>query len=89
MINYVSLTRFKQIEEAALPLGPINVLVGGNNSGKSCILQGIHFGIALAQARREAGLPEESGARGVLAGVPASLPALSRAILVFESSRSP
>ena len=33
-----------------------------------------------AQARREAGLPEESGARGVLAGVPASLPALSRAI---------
>ena len=33
-----------------------------------------------AQARREAGLPEDSGARGVLAGVPASLPALSRAI---------
>ena len=58
MINYVSLTRFKQIEEAALPLGPINVLVGGNNSGKSCILQGIHFGIALAQARREAGVQQ-------------------------------
>lgn len=39
-----------------MPLGPINVLVGGNNSGKSCILQGIHFGIALAQARRIAGV---------------------------------
>ena len=52
MINRVRLSRFKQIEEAALPLGPINVLVGGNNSGKSCILQGIHFGIALAQARQ-------------------------------------
>ena len=58
MINRVSVMRFKQIEEAALPLGPINVLVGGNNSGKSCILQGIHFGIALAQARREAGVQQ-------------------------------
>ncbi len=58
MINKVSLTRFKQIEEATLPLGPINVLVGGNNSGKSCILQGIHFGIALAQAQREAGVQQ-------------------------------
>lgn len=34
------------------------MLVGGNNSGKSCILQGIHFGIALAQARREAGVQQ-------------------------------
>jgi len=56
MINKVQLSRFKQIEHAALPLGPINVLVGGNNSGKSCILQGIHFGIALAQARQIAGV---------------------------------
>ena len=56
MIGTVRLARFKQIEEAALPLGPINVLVGGNNSGKTCILQGIHFGIALAQARRIAGV---------------------------------
>jgi predicted ATPase len=52
MITRVKLSRFKHIEEATLPLGPINVLVGGNNSGKSCILQGIHFGIALAQARQ-------------------------------------
>lgn len=58
MINYVSLKQFKQISEANLPLGPINVLVGGNNSGKSCILQGIHFGISLAQARREAGVQQ-------------------------------
>jgi len=58
MINYVSLRQFKQISEATLSLGPINVLVGGNNSGKSCILQGIHFGISLAQARREAGVQQ-------------------------------
>ncbi len=44
-----------KIDEAALDLGKINVLVGGNNSGKSCFLQGIHFGIALAQSRKIAG----------------------------------
>lgn len=52
MIDRITISKFKQIEHASLPLGPINVLVGGNNSGKSCILQGIHFGIALAQARQ-------------------------------------
>lgn len=56
MITDVRLSKFKQIDEAQLSLGPINVLVGGNNSGKSCILQGIHFGIALAQARQIAGV---------------------------------
>lgn len=56
MITSVRLSKFKQIDHAELPLGPINVLVGGNNSGKSCILQGIHFGISLAQARQIAGV---------------------------------
>ena len=56
MISHVKLSKFKQIKKAALPLGRINVLVGGNNSGKSCILQGTHFGIALAQARQIAGI---------------------------------
>ena len=56
MITNVRISKFKQIAEADLPLGPINVLVGGNNSGKSCILQGIHFGIALAQSRNIAGV---------------------------------
>ncbi|TCZ64023.1 AAA family ATPase [Roseicella aquatilis] len=54
MIDRFTLSKFKQIEHASLSLGPINVLVGGNNSGKSCVLQGIHFGIALAQARENA-----------------------------------
>jgi predicted ATPase len=54
MLTKIKLLKFKQIDEATLPLGSINVLVGGNNSGKSCILQGIHFGIALAQARQMA-----------------------------------
>jgi predicted ATPase len=55
LIEKVDLHRFKRIETAELELARINVFVGGNNSGKSCILQGIHFGVALAQARKIAG----------------------------------
>jgi len=32
-----------------MDLGDISVLVGGNNSGKSSIIQGLHFGIAILQ----------------------------------------
>jgi hypothetical protein len=32
-----------------LDLQDVNVLVGGNNSGKSSIIQGLHFGVALLQ----------------------------------------
>jgi predicted ATPase len=49
------LERFKRVEKVELTLSRINVFVGGNNSGKSCVLQGIHFGVALAQARKIAG----------------------------------
>lgn len=55
MLDEIEIARFKQIEYTKIPLAKINVFVGGNNSGKSCILQGIHFGIALSQARRIAG----------------------------------
>jgi hypothetical protein len=58
LIDRVELVRFKRIERAELPLSRINVFVGSNNSGKSCILQGIHFGVALAQARRIAGFDQ-------------------------------
>lgn len=58
MLELATVSKFKQINYVSLALGPINVLVGGNNSGKSCILQGIHFGIALAQAREIAGVEQ-------------------------------
>lgn len=58
MIDSLQIGSFKKVERANLSLGPINVLVGGNNSGKSCILQGIHFGTALSQARRIAGVEQ-------------------------------
>ncbi|WP_081105730.1 AAA family ATPase [Gluconobacter oxydans] len=58
MIDEINISNFKQIIKADLSLSSINVIVGGNNSGKSCILQGIHFGIMLAQARRISGVEQ-------------------------------
>ena len=55
MISQIKIRDFKKVKDATLILDAINVLVGGNNSGKSCFLQGIHFGISLAQARKVAG----------------------------------
>lgn len=51
------LEKFKKVDkvEVDLSLSPLNVLVGGNNSGKSSVLQGVHFSIIAAIASREAG----------------------------------
>ena len=46
----ISISRFKQLEKIEMDVGNITLLVGGNNSGKSSILQGIQFGVAIAQA---------------------------------------
>jgi predicted ATPase len=42
--------RFKRIEDALFDLDAINVLVGANNSGKSSIIQGLHFAIGVLQS---------------------------------------
>lgn len=49
MIEKIEISRFKNIEELDLRLDNINVLVGGNNAGKSSILQAIQFSISIAQ----------------------------------------
>lgn len=49
------LEKFKRVDKVELELHPLNVLVGGNNSGKSSVLQGIHFSVIAAVASREAG----------------------------------
>ena len=49
MIEKVEISRFKNIVELELKLSNINVLVGGNNAGKSSILQAIQFAISIAQ----------------------------------------
>jgi hypothetical protein len=48
-LQSVRIRRFKRIDDASIDLKDINVLVGGNNSGKSSIIQGLHFGIGLLQ----------------------------------------
>lgn len=49
-LRAVHIKRFKNIDDAPFNLGKINVLVGANNSGKSSILQAIHFAIATIQS---------------------------------------
>ena len=45
----ITIRRFKSIESAELVLDKINVLVGGNNAGKSSIIQAIQFAVSCAQ----------------------------------------
>lgn len=52
MIKNIKLENFKRISLFETTLDKINVLVGTNNSGKSSVLQGIHFTILVEVARR-------------------------------------
>lgn len=54
-ISAVGIQNFKKIEETRIELGPITYLVGGNNSGKSSVLQAIHTAVSCAQASVEIG----------------------------------
>ncbi len=49
-LTSVTIRRFKRITDASFDLANLNVLVGGNNSGKSSIIQALHFGVALLQS---------------------------------------
>lgn len=49
-VSALNIQNFKRIVATQVPLSPITVVVGGNNSGKSCVLQAPHFAINLLQA---------------------------------------
>jgi energy-coupling factor transporter ATP-binding protein EcfA2 len=49
-VQSVRIQRFKRISDASFDLAYLTVLVGGNNSGKSSIIQALHFGVALLQS---------------------------------------
>jgi AAA ATPase-like protein len=51
----VAIRRFKRIEEVQIPLTDTTLLIGANNSGKSSILQAIHFAVSIAQSARLVG----------------------------------
>ena len=55
MLREVTIRRFKNVESATLPMAPINVLVGTNNSGKSTVLHALQFAVSLAQTARAEG----------------------------------
>lgn len=48
-LSSIRIQRFKRIVDAPIDLDGMNVLVGGNNSGKSSIIQGLHFAVGLLQ----------------------------------------
>lgn len=52
-LTELELKKFKKVSHVKLSLETINVIVGGNNAGKSSILQGIHFFITAAVASRQ------------------------------------
>lgn len=49
-IHTVAIRRFKRLEDISFDLDLAAVFVGGNNSGKSSILQALHFTVAVAQS---------------------------------------
>lgn len=53
MINKITLKDFKNVSNFDAILSPINILIGANNSGKSSVLQGIHFSIMAEVIRRK------------------------------------
>lgn len=46
----VHIKKFKQLDDITVNLGNVTLLIGGNNAGKSSILQAIQFGVSVAQA---------------------------------------
>lgn len=49
-LTRVSIERFKSINNADFNLSGLNIFVGGNNSGKSSVIQAIHFAFTLFQS---------------------------------------
>ena len=54
-IETVTIRRFKQLEHVPINLQDITVLIGANNSGKSSVLQAIHFAVSIAQTAKLVG----------------------------------
>lgn len=55
-ISAVNIANFKRIKNAEITLSDVTVLIGGNNSGKSSLLQGVHIAITILQSAKSASL---------------------------------
>jgi len=49
-LRSVKIERFKRLTHVNFTVGDVNILVGGNNSGKSTIIQAVHFAFTLFQS---------------------------------------
>jgi energy-coupling factor transporter ATP-binding protein EcfA2 len=54
-LKRITIRRFKRLQAVTIDLDDVTVLVGANNSGKSSVLQAIHFAVAVAQSARLVG----------------------------------
>ena len=54
-VEAVRIQSFKKIADTRIELAPVTYLVGGNNSGKSSVLQALHTAVSCAQASVEFG----------------------------------
>lgn len=53
-ISQALIRRFKKLEHCDVQLAPITAVIGGNNSGKTSLLQALHFAISLLHRVRHA-----------------------------------
>ncbi len=54
-LTKVSVKSFKKIKKLEIDIEPLNLIIGGNNSGKSSLLQAIHTAVSSAQTQVEQG----------------------------------
>lgn len=54
-ITRLSIKRFKQLKSFELDFKDTTVLIGANNSGKSSILQALHFAVSVSQTAKSVG----------------------------------
>lgn len=45
----IEVSKFKKIDNTSVNLGPLNIFIGSNNTGKSSFIQGIQFAISACQ----------------------------------------
>jgi Fe-S cluster assembly ATPase SufC len=49
-LKEISLQRFKRIERVDFAVEDVNILIGANNSGKSTVIQAVHFAFTILQS---------------------------------------
>jgi energy-coupling factor transporter ATP-binding protein EcfA2 len=54
-VKQVTVRRFKRLQQVTVKLGEVTLLIGANNSGKSSVLQALHFAVAIAQSAKLVG----------------------------------